>query len=90
MTTRSAPSHDEIPLAASSPGWTALADVMGETWAIWQLPLVTALDMWGEAVDAQWTNLGHATGFKKPVHEHHNELIVPDILEEDHEHALFA
>jgi hypothetical protein len=90
MNNRSASSHDDIPLAETRLIGTTLADVMGETWSMWQLPMVTALGWWGEAVDAHWQHWRQATGPNRPVHEHRSELIVPDILEEDNEHALFA
>jgi hypothetical protein len=81
-------SDDGNPFVAASRCWTMAADMALEGWLMWQLPLVTAADWWVESVDAPLRHLRHAA--EPHVHEHPTELIVPDILEEDGEHALFA
>jgi hypothetical protein len=80
--------HAGNPLVAASRCWTMAADVALKGWLMWQLPLVTAVDWWVESIDAPLRHLRHAA--EPHVHEHSIELIVPDILEEDGEHALFA
>jgi len=90
MNIQSAPRHDDIAAIEPISGISSFADLLGEAWSIWQIPLVTALSWWGEAIDAQRHDQSQPIGADGTAHEHHNELIVPDILEEDDEHALFA
>ncbi len=90
MDAQSATPIDDTPFATFPKSLTMLADAMLEWWEIAQLPLLIGLNWWAESADARWRHLTPGAAHHEPVLEHHNELIVPDILEEDGEHALFA
>ncbi len=59
-------------------------------WRMWQMPLVLGAAWWNKTVaEICWP---HDPTCRRPdcKHEDHNELVVPDPIEAEGEHALFA
>lgn len=88
MTVPHAISQGDPPLLPCPPALGIAVDLMGEAYEMWRLPMAMMADWWTQALDAGWRNV--VPGPDGLDHKHSTELIVPDILEEDGEHALFA
>ncbi|WP_336966124.1 hypothetical protein [Sphingobium aquiterrae] len=54
--------------------------------SIWQVPFVVASQWWAAFAGGPWP---HAA-VPAPVHDEHAQLVVPEPLELDDEHGLFA
>lgn len=54
---------------------------------LWQLPLTLYTSWWNAGVEALWP---HAHPHHRAHHDEHDQLVVPERIENEGEHALFA
>jgi hypothetical protein len=64
------------------------ADLMLLGWHLGQLPLMLYTAWWNEAMKAFWPYPPHC--HHVPHHEEHEQLVVPEPIEEEGEHALIG
>lgn len=55
---------------------------------LWQMPIIAATAWWDAMIDLCWPRA--PAGHHESCHEEHDQLVVPDPIEEEGEHALFA
>ncbi|MBT2188363.1 hypothetical protein [Sphingobium nicotianae] len=58
------------------------------TLAVWRLPFTVSLAWWHAGLDLALLSLPHS--HLVPHHDEQGQLVVPEPIEEDGEHALFA
>lgn len=55
---------------------------------LWQTPIIAATAWWNAMIDLCWPR--PPVGHHQPCHDEHDQLVVPDPIEAEGEHALFA
>jgi len=56
--------------------------------SLWLLPLALYMSWWNAVMEALWPHMPHP--HHPAHHDEHDQLVVPDPIEADGEHALFA
>lgn len=62
--------------------------ILLQMFRLWQLPVIAGTAWWNAMVDLCWPR--PPAGHHGACHEAHDQLVVPDPIEAEGEHALFA
>jgi hypothetical protein len=69
--------------------WAFPPELMREGMLLSEIPMILATSWWNNAVGALWS-CSPAVQHHEAFQEGHRQLVVPEPIEEDGEHALFA
>ncbi|EXS68969.1 hypothetical protein BF95_21580 [Sphingobium sp. Ant17] len=80
---------DKSTIRASWPsGGPDAAAAMLAAQRLWQLPLTLYTSWWNAGVETLWPHMPHP--HHRAHHDEHDQLVVPEPIEAEGEHALFA